>query len=154
MSDEATGGDGSAAVEEGIDKIGVEAWFSQHAGGFEAPLQFERIADGLSSLTYRVSDGAGRRWALRRPPLGARLASAHDMGREYTAMSALADTDVPVPQTYAHCDDPDVIGRGPTGLEQAAEQGLAHPSPTHQLQLHSVKLVGATGTAAGRPGCR
>ena len=32
------------------------------------------------------------------------------MGREYTAMSALAGTDVPVPATYALCADPDVLG--------------------------------------------
>src|SRR5262245_47891968 len=89
MSDEATGADGSAAVEEGIDKIGVEGWFSQHTSGFEAPLRFERIAGGLSNLTYRVSDASGRRWALRRPPLGARLASAHDMGREHKILAAL-----------------------------------------------------------------
>ena len=47
---------------------------------------------------------------VRRPPLGHVQATAHDMGREYTAITALADTDVPVPATYAHCDDPDVIG--------------------------------------------
>ena len=32
------------------------------------------------------------------------------MGREFTAMSALAATDVPVPQMYAHCQDADVLG--------------------------------------------
>jgi aminoglycoside phosphotransferase (APT) family kinase protein len=32
------------------------------------------------------------------------------MGREYTAMAALRGTDVPVPATYAHCTDPEVIG--------------------------------------------
>jgi aminoglycoside phosphotransferase (APT) family kinase protein len=47
---------------------------------------------------------------VRRPPLGHVQATAHDMGREYTAMTALRDTDVPVPATHAHCTDPDVIG--------------------------------------------
>jgi aminoglycoside phosphotransferase (APT) family kinase protein len=32
------------------------------------------------------------------------------MGREYTAMTALADTGVPVPLTYAHCADESVLG--------------------------------------------
>ncbi len=47
---------------------------------------------------------------MRRPPLGHVQATAHDMGREYTAMSALAGTGVPVPRTYAHCADDSVLG--------------------------------------------
>jgi aminoglycoside phosphotransferase (APT) family kinase protein len=110
MSDEATGDDGSAAVEEGIDKIGVEGWFSQHLDNFEAPLQFERIAGGLSNLTFRVTDASGRRWALRRPPLGARLASAHDMGREHKILAALQSAEVPVPPLVGLCEDESVTG--------------------------------------------
>jgi aminoglycoside phosphotransferase (APT) family kinase protein len=67
------------------------------------------LAGGKSNLTYEVSDG-GRSWVLRRPPLGHVLATAHDMAREYRVMAALQDTGVPVPRTYALCDDPDVIG--------------------------------------------
>jgi aminoglycoside phosphotransferase (APT) family kinase protein len=47
---------------------------------------------------------------VRRPPLGHVLATAHDMGREYRVITALRDTDVPVPLTYALCTDPDVLG--------------------------------------------
>ena len=54
------------------------------------------IAGGQSNLTYEVTDGTSW-WIVRRPPLGHVQATAHDMGREYTAMSALATTDVPVP---------------------------------------------------------
>ena len=54
------------------------------------------IAGGKSNLTYEVTDGTSW-WIVRRPPLGHVQATAHDMGREYTAMTALADTDVPVP---------------------------------------------------------
>ncbi len=38
------------------------------------------------------------------------LATAHDMTREYRVMTALRDTDVPVPRTYALCEDDGVIG--------------------------------------------
>jgi aminoglycoside phosphotransferase (APT) family kinase protein len=38
------------------------------------------------------------------------LATAHDMGREYRVITALRDTSVPVPLTYALCTDPEVIG--------------------------------------------
>jgi aminoglycoside phosphotransferase (APT) family kinase protein len=111
MGDEATGsGDGSAAVSEGIDKTRLETWFAAHAGAVEPPLEFERIAGGLSNLTFRVGDRAGRRWALRRPPLGKRLGSAHDMGREHRVLSALQGTDVPVPPLVGLCEDESVTG--------------------------------------------
>jgi aminoglycoside phosphotransferase (APT) family kinase protein len=69
------------------------------------PLAFERISGGHSNLTYSVTDAAGRRWALRRPPLGKRLASAHDMAREHRVISALAPTPVPVAPVVGLCED-------------------------------------------------
>ena len=83
------------AAIPGIDVERVTAWFAEHAGA-TPPLRFELIAGGRSNLTYSVTDAEGRRWALRRPPLGHVLATAHDMGREHRIISALADTDVPV----------------------------------------------------------
>ena len=85
----------------------IESWFAAHAGPVELPLAFEQIAGGRSNLTFAVSDAAGRRWALRRPPLGKRLASAHDMGREFRIISALADTAVPVAPTVGLAEDAD-----------------------------------------------
>ena len=62
--------------------------------GVELPLSFERISGGRSNLTFGVRDSAGHAWALRRPPLGERLGSAHDMGREHRVIAALQDTPV------------------------------------------------------------
>ena len=75
-----------------------------------APVSVEPISGGHSNLTYRVTDAAGGRFALRRPPTGMVLATAHDMGREWRFISALAPTAVPVPPPVAFCPDPDVIG--------------------------------------------
>ncbi|MBB4932088.1 aminoglycoside phosphotransferase (APT) family kinase protein [Lipingzhangella halophila] len=69
----------------------------------------ELITGGRSNLTYAVTDGQ-QRWAVRRPPLGHVLPTAHDMGREHRVISALAGTAVPVPPTVLYCDDPDAIG--------------------------------------------
>jgi len=102
MSDEATG------TPDGIDRAGVEAWFAENAPGVELPLIFERIAGGHSNLTYRVTDSAGASWALRRPPLGKRLGSAHDMAREHKVVSALAATPVPVAPLVGLCEDESV----------------------------------------------
>lgn len=89
---------------------GYEAWFQEHVPGAAPPLTFDRIAGGRSNLTYRVDDAAGHAWILRRPPLGERLGSAHDMGREFRILSALAPTPVPVPVPVAHCGDEAVAG--------------------------------------------
>jgi aminoglycoside phosphotransferase (APT) family kinase protein len=69
----------------------------------------EVVSGGLSNLTYRVR-GEGGTVIVRRPPLGRLLPSAHDMAREHRVLSALAPTDVPVPQVLALCEDPDVLG--------------------------------------------
>ena len=97
----------AAQASDGIDVPRVEAWFTAHAGEVELPLSFEQIAGGRSNLTYAVIDAAGRRWALRRPPLGSRLASAHDMGREHRIISALQDTEVPVPPVVGLSEEGD-----------------------------------------------
>ncbi|SHK26172.1 Predicted kinase, aminoglycoside phosphotransferase (APT) family [Pseudonocardia thermophila] len=76
----------------------------------DGPVAVERISGGHSNLTYRITDAAGGRWALRRPPTAMVLATAHDMSREWRFLTALADTPVPVPRPVAYCADPGVIG--------------------------------------------
>ena len=110
MADEATEQDGTVAAPDGIDRGPLEAWFGANVPGVELPLGFERIAGGHSNLTYRVTDRKGRKWALRRPPLGRRLGSAHDMGREFKVVSALGGTEVPVAPVVGLCEDDDVNG--------------------------------------------
>jgi aminoglycoside phosphotransferase (APT) family kinase protein len=96
--------------DEAIDRPSLEAWFAREVEGAEPPLEFDRISGGRSNLTYGVTDADGRRWALRRPPLGKRLASAHDMAREHRILAALAPTDVPVAPVVALCEDESVNG--------------------------------------------
>ena len=97
-------------VPDGIDAPALEAWFGAHVPEAVPPLQYERIAGGRSNLTYSVTDAEGRRWALRRPPLGKGLGSAHDMSREYKVVSALAGTAVPVAPIAGIAEDDSVIG--------------------------------------------
>jgi len=108
MADEATEQDGNVAAPDGIDPKPLEAWFGENVAAVDLPLRFERIAGGHSNLTYRVTDAGGRKWALRRPPLGKRLGSAHDMGREFKVVSALGRTEVPVAPVVGLCEDESV----------------------------------------------
>ncbi len=96
---------------EGIAAGPVSAWFDANIEGARGPYQFELIAGGRSNLTFRVTDGGGRRYALRRPPVSHVLPSAHDMGREYRIIPALGPTAVPVAPALGFCDDEAVNGR-------------------------------------------
>jgi aminoglycoside phosphotransferase (APT) family kinase protein len=97
------------AGTEGIAVAEVTAWLAERTE-LVPPLDFELIQGGRSNLTFAVSDGEGRRVVLRRPPLHGVLESAHDMGREFRIISALADTGVPVPACLGHEPDPSVTG--------------------------------------------
>lgn len=97
-----------AAPVAGIRRDAVERFFAGHVPGGAGPLRFSLISGGRSNLTYLVEGAAGRRWVLRRPPLGHVLPTAHDMAREHRVLAALADTDVPVARPIALCTDPAV----------------------------------------------
>lgn len=94
----------------GIDQPSLERWFLANVPGAVAPFSYDLIAGGHSNLTFKVTDAAGNRYVLRRPPLNTVLATAHDMMREYRAIHALRDTPVPVPRAFGICQDPAVNG--------------------------------------------
>ncbi len=94
----------------GIHEANVTAWMVERVGAV-APLDFQLIAGGRSNLTFRVTDATGRRFALRRPPTSHVLATAHDMVREHTIISALYPLGIPVAQPLGLCVDDDVNER-------------------------------------------
>ena len=94
----------------GIDHDSLVRWFDERVGGLDGGLDFNLITGGRSNLTFTVSDGHGRCWVLRRPPMGHVLATAHDMAREHRIISALADSGVPVPAIVGLCKDDEVNG--------------------------------------------
>lgn len=67
------------------------------------------IAGGKSNLTFELTSPAGS-LILRRPPTGALLPRAHDMGREARVQRALAGTGVPVPRIVLEQAEPEVLG--------------------------------------------
>ncbi len=96
--------------QRGVDVGPVSTWLAANIDGAVGPFSFELIAGGHSNLTYGVTDAAGHRYVLRRPPLGHVLPSAHDMSREHRIISALADTPVPVAPALGFTDDLSVNG--------------------------------------------
>ena len=102
----------------GIDAGRVGHWLAGHVEGLAGPVEFGLVSGGRSNLTYRVTDAAGATYALRRPPTGGVLSTAHDVSREWRFISALAPTAVPVPPPVAYC-------AGDRGIGGGVRRGLA-----------------------------
>jgi aminoglycoside phosphotransferase (APT) family kinase protein len=86
-------------------------WFAREVPGAQGPLTAELITGGKSNLTYRVRDRVGNAWAVRRPPLGPKAPTAHDVLREHRVIAALhANSTFPVPAPAGSCSDETVIG--------------------------------------------
>ena len=95
---------------QGIDHHRVSDWLTANIEAATPPYTFSRIAGGRSNLTFAVVDAAGAKYVLRRPPTGHVLATAHDMEREHRIISAVGQTDVPVPRALGLCTDESVNG--------------------------------------------
>jgi len=76
----------------------------------DSDLRVRLLAGGRSNLTCLLSQPGGGRWVLRRPPLAHIMPSAHDMSREFRALSGLGGTGFPAPSPRALCTDQTVLG--------------------------------------------
>src|SRR5262249_15030700 len=92
-----------------FDVAALERYMRERVAAFAGPLVVRQFVGGQSNPTYHLRAG-DTEYVLRRKPPGKLLPSAHAVDREYRAISALAGTGVPVPKSYALCEDPAVIG--------------------------------------------
>src|SRR2546423_6750689 len=92
-----------------IDVASLERSLTAHVRGFAGPLDVRQFQGGQSNPTYYIRAGSGE-YVLRRKPPGKLLPSAHAVDREYRVITALQNSGVPVPRTFALCEDEAVIG--------------------------------------------
>ena len=102
---------GTKEVAENLkfDEKRLQEWFGDNvpsAGKIDKIAQFK---GGQSNPTYKITS-EDQEFVLRRKPPGILLPSAHAVDREYKVITALQNTEVPVPKTYGLCEDEDVIG--------------------------------------------
>ena len=130
----------------GLDLAKLQNWLERERPELVTePLSASLITGGKSNLTYTLSAGS-RDYVVRRPPLGHVLATAHDMGREYRVMAALAPTNVPVPQMIAHCEDTEIIGAPFYVMEKVAgtpygRAGQLEPLGPERTRVISERMV-------------
>jgi aminoglycoside phosphotransferase (APT) family kinase protein len=150
-----------------FDVAALERYMREHVEGFRGPVTVRQFHGGQSCPTYYLESPGGK-YVLRRKPPGKLLPSAHAVDREYRVITALGGTDVPVPRTYALCEEPDVVGTAFYIMEYVHGRLMVEPdlpgvAPAERAalfdamndvlaRLHTVDL-GAVGlTDYGRPG--
>lgn len=130
---------------EELDTPALQAYLQQELG-LRGALEIKQFPGGFSNLTYllRAED---KEFVLRRPPFGANIKSAHDMGREYTALSHLQPVYNKAPRPLLYCEDDSLIGAPFYVMERVQGAILranlavdARPSPVEMRRI-AVSLV-------------
>jgi aminoglycoside phosphotransferase (APT) family kinase protein len=84
-------------------------YFKIHAPEVGEVLSVSQFPGGFSNLTYCLHTTV-KEFVLRRPPFGANIKSAHDMGREFRVLSLLKPYYDRVPRPIIFCEDESVMG--------------------------------------------
>ena len=153
---------------EVLDVEQLEAFLLAKLPGARGPLIVEQFPRGFSNLTYLLRLG-DRELVLRRPPFGANIKSAHDMGREYRILSGLTGVYPKAPRPLLYSEESSIIGapfyimervrgvilrdRAPQGLTITAEQmrGICEALVDTLVELHAVDYGAAGLGDLGRP---
>jgi aminoglycoside phosphotransferase (APT) family kinase protein len=94
---------------EELDLAALQAYLLAHLPDARGELKIEQFPRGYSNLTYLLRLG-DRDLVLRRPPFGANVKSAHDMGREYRILRGLEGLYTKAPRPLLYCEDARVVG--------------------------------------------
>jgi aminoglycoside phosphotransferase (APT) family kinase protein len=103
--------DEARAVRAGeqLDEAPLLAYLRTQMPDLAGALTVEQFPAGFSNLTYLVRVGA-KEFVLRRPPFGAKVKTAHDMGREFLILSRLHPVYPKVPRPVLYCVDETILG--------------------------------------------
>jgi aminoglycoside phosphotransferase (APT) family kinase protein len=97
-------------AEDAFDVPAVDAWLRTQVPDLPpGPPEVRQFAGGASNLTYLLRYPE-RELILRRPPVGTKASSAHDMTREHRIQAALKPVFAQVPTMVALCADHAVLG--------------------------------------------
>ncbi len=139
-----------------------------HLPDIDQPLTIEQFPAGFSNLTYLLRAGE-RELVLRRPPIGAKIKTAHDMSREYRILSHLHPVYPKVPRPLVYCDDESIIGapfyvmervqgiilraQRPVGIEMSPElmRRLSQAFIDNLGEIHEIDYEGAGLGELGSP---
>jgi aminoglycoside phosphotransferase (APT) family kinase protein len=138
--------------EDRFDVAKMHTWLRPYINEDQLP-EVMQFRSGASNLTYLLRY-LGRELVLRKPPVGTKAASAHDMKREYLIQSRLQSVYPLVPKMIALCEDQSVMGSDfyvmervegeifrrdiPVGITAADISVMADSLINGLVQLHAV----------------
>jgi len=138
--------------EDAFDVARVHTWLNSYINESSLPDVFQ-FRSGASNLTYLLKY-PDRELVLRRPPVGTKAVSAHDMKREFLIQSRLKPVYDLVPTVIALCEDHSILGSDfyvmdriqgeifrrdvPETLSKEDISVMAHSLVSGLAQLHSV----------------
>ncbi len=154
---------------QNLDIKSLSDYLQRTIPSFTGPLTAEKFDGGQSNPTFKLLDASGQPYVLRRKPPGELLKSAHAVDREFRVISALRDTDVPVPNTHVLCEDDAVIGsmfyvmeykegrilwdpQLPEAADNAERAAIYDAMNKTMAALHNVDIDAVGLSDYGRPG--
>jgi aminoglycoside phosphotransferase (APT) family kinase protein len=127
------------ASQHQFDVNALREWAADMMIGDFSELKVEQFKGGQSNPTFKLITPSGNFVMRAKPgPVARLLPSAHAIEREYQVLTALRHTNIPVPKTYALCEDESVIGRAFFIMEMVEGRVLWDP-----------QLPGLSNTARG-----
>lgn len=111
----------------------LNTYLKSIAPHFGEVLEINQFPSGYSNLTFCLKT-ATQEYILRRPPLGANIKSAHDMGREFMVLTRLKVHFEKIPSPIIYCEDESVIG-APFYIMQRLHGIILRASHAQQLKL-------------------
>jgi len=151
------------ADQHAFDLGALQSYLEARLPGFAGPVAVEQFKGGQSNPTFKLLTPQGAYVMRCKPgPVAKLLPSAHAIEREFTVMTALRDTAVPVPRMHLLCEDEAVIGRAFYVMEFVAgrvlwDQSLPGMTPAERgaiydemnrviAALHTVDVTDALAT--------
>ena len=92
-----------------LDWDRLAGYLQDNLDGLGPLVAAHQFPNGAANLTYLL-EFAGRRLVIRRPPFGQIAIGAHDMKREYRALSRLWRSYDRAPRAYLLCEDHSIAG--------------------------------------------
>ncbi len=92
-----------------FDEAKLFDYLAERIDGFDGPMVVRQFEGGQSNPTYMLVTPK-QNYVLRRKPPGKLLPSAHAVDREFRVISALNQTDFPVPKAHVLCEDDSITG--------------------------------------------
>ncbi len=94
---------------EGLDNKILNNYLSNFLDIDKSNFELLQFPSGFSNLTYLIKSN-NKEYILRKPPVGAKIKSGHDMSREFNVLSALDKDYKKSPSPIHYCNDINIIG--------------------------------------------